>query len=254
MLLFGVTEWNSSAKGTSWTEANSQLKYVTSCFVYIIDNLLEHSCKFAWFIPVQIPVVPNRKYPHSEVVICQTLLDFSMSSSKWQQTTLKDAERTPAWKSIGPMFKHSPSKCFETEHNKTYENTSSQQRTRSPAQSDQSFPATHEEAFGPWLPTDCASAQADLSLCGVHMWFCRLCRTPDHLFLFYFIRYIPSTIRIFLEASLFHVILHFLHRVWTTTLPPLPLDTVALVNVDYIRLETSVCYLGNQVNSASHGD
>ena len=32
-------------------------------------------CKFAQFIPVQIPIVPNGKYPHSEVVMCQTLLD-----------------------------------------------------------------------------------------------------------------------------------------------------------------------------------
>ena len=30
---------------------------------------------FGWFIPVQILIVPNGKYPHSQVVICPTLLD-----------------------------------------------------------------------------------------------------------------------------------------------------------------------------------
>ena len=37
-----------------------------------------HSCKFAPFISVQIPIVPNGKYPHSKVVICQTLLDSAL--------------------------------------------------------------------------------------------------------------------------------------------------------------------------------
>ena len=34
-----------------------------------------HSCQFARFIPVEIPIVPNEKYSHSEVVICPIILD-----------------------------------------------------------------------------------------------------------------------------------------------------------------------------------
>ena len=36
---------------------------------------LKHSFKFARFIPVHF-IVPNGKYPHNQVVICQTLLDW----------------------------------------------------------------------------------------------------------------------------------------------------------------------------------
>ena len=42
---------------------------------YWLRKVAFHSCKFAQFIPVQIPIVHNGKYPHSEVVICPILLD-----------------------------------------------------------------------------------------------------------------------------------------------------------------------------------
>ena len=47
----------------------------TKCAVWSKSSLSarrevsSHACKFARFIPVQISIVPNRKYPHSEVVI-----------------------------------------------------------------------------------------------------------------------------------------------------------------------------------------
>ena len=44
---------------------------------------ITHSCKFAQFIPVQIPIVPNRKYFLSKVVICPVLLDCADSYSTW---------------------------------------------------------------------------------------------------------------------------------------------------------------------------
>ena len=56
------------------------------------------------------------------------------------------------------------------------------------AQSDQSLRCPPEDALGPWLPqsvlrrllSDCAEAQADLSIRFAHMQFCRKCCVPAH--------------------------------------------------------------------------
>ena len=55
----------------------SPLGSLPAISINVLKHMATHSYEFARFIhvPVPIPIVPNGKYPHREVVICPTLLD-----------------------------------------------------------------------------------------------------------------------------------------------------------------------------------
>ena len=57
-----------------------------------------HSCKFSRFIPVQIHIVPNGKYPHSEVVVWAILLaDHSITFVSLKFACRNVLVKQPVW-------------------------------------------------------------------------------------------------------------------------------------------------------------